>query len=239
MKTTSTILAAVLTTTAFAQSVSDSVNVNQNPNDTLYIEVQEFTTGVIKTLAAADADITDTLTATLNTTAFSVTPPTAAVNATSNDIGDIVPTGTLNSAVQDEYVFNTTIQDAGGLSMTAVTKVKVTPLTMDDIKVDTILVAENSAALTETLSAFVTLPSGSVQQVTGGVTFTIGNVNGQVNPDWTIVNGELVVPANLNYEQVNEYAVEVTATRGNLDFTDTIVVLVTNVNEAPFKVFVK
>lgn len=239
MKKTALILATVSAFAMNAQSLTDSVNVNQNPNDTLYIEVVEFSTGTIKTIAAQDTDINDTLTVTLSTTDFVVTPPTAAVNATSNDIGDITSAVPLNSAIQDEYVFNTTITDAGGLSMSAVTKVKVTPLSITDITPDSVSVAENSVATNVQLGATITLPSGNVQQVTNAVTYTLGNVNGSANPDWSISNSELVIPANLNYEEEDEYAVEVTATRAGQSFTDTIYVSVTNVNEAPFKVFVK
>ena len=112
MKKTALLIATVLSTATFAQTATDSVNTNTNPSDTLLIEVQEFTTGPIATLGGADEDVTDTITVSLSTSDFSVTPATNAINATSDAIGDVVPNVTLDYATQSEYVFNTTLTDA-------------------------------------------------------------------------------------------------------------------------------
>jgi hypothetical protein len=229
--------------TATAQSTTDSVNVNVNPTDTLFIEVDEFSTGTIATIGGADEDGTDTLSVTLSTSDFSVTPSTSGVTASNGDIGGLVPQVTLDYAVQDEYVFNTTITDAGGLSATAVTKVKVNPLPLGDISPDSVQVAENSAATSFALSVERTLPNGTQQTLTSGVQYEILTIDGAAydpaNDPFSISGADLNVGANFNYEVQDVYAVEIKATRGSTDTTDIVYVEITNVNEAPYKIYVK
>jgi len=236
-------LAVALSITAQAQVTTDSVNVNVNPTDTLLIEVDEFSTGAIATIGGADEDGTDTLSVSLSTSDFSVTPATSGVTSANGDIGSLEPNITLDYVVQDEYVFNTTITDAGGLSATAVTKVKVNPLPLGDIKPDSVQVAENSPSALFTLSVERTLPNGSQQTLTSNVTYEILTIDGAAydpaNDPFSISGTDLQVAANMNYEAASIYAVEIKATRGPTDTTDIVYVEITNVNEAPFKIYVK
>ena len=244
MKRTILFAALAATTAASAQSLTDSVNVNVNPTDTLFIEVDEFTTGALATIGGADEDGDDNVTVTLSTSDFSVTPANKDITEADGDIGQLEANVTLDYSVKNEYIFNTTITDAGGLSATAVTKVQVNPLGLGDIKPDTVTVAENDLNSSSfALSTERTLPNGNVQTLTNGVQWEILSVDGVAYDPATApvsINGtDLVVASNLNHEQQSIYAVEVKATRGNKDTTDTVYLVVTNVNESPFKIYVK
>jgi len=244
MKKLTLMALAVASTTAYAQSTTDSVNVNVNPNDTLLIEVNEFATGSIATIGGADEDGDDNVTITLSTSDFSVTPATASITSADGDVGQLEPNVTLDYSVQNEYVFDVTMTDQGGLSATATAKVKVNPLPLGDIKPDTISVAENNPSISIFgLSTERTLPNGNVQTLTNGVQWEILSVDGVAHNPMTdpvsISGTDIVVAPNLNHEQQSVYAVEVNGRRGNTDTTDIIYLVVTNVNESPFKIYVK
>jgi hypothetical protein len=82
----------------------------------------------------------------------------------------------------------------------------------------------------------------------GNVTFEILSVDGTA---YSVVNGaaawpfyitaqnKLEVTAPLNYEEQSQYLIEVKATRGSKTFTKVLKLNVTNVNESPYRIYVK
>ena len=244
----------VASTTTYGQVATDSINANVNPNDTLYMEIYEGETSVIGTLGGADADGSDNVTISLsNTTDFVVTPASANITAADGDIGDISPVAAFDADVQSEYIFNTTLTDAGGLSMTAVTSVKVKRRDIDDIKVDTISVAENSnMVLSATMSAWWTKANGNFKKVNkNNVTLEILSIDGApysvVNgvsttlPIYLVQNDQLQITGSLDHETNEWITVRVKATRNNggQSYEEDIYINVTNVNEVPYKIYVK
>lgn len=243
MKTTITTIAIAVATAGYAQTVTDTVNTNTNPSDTLLIEVDEFTTTSLTEFGVADEDGTDHITLSLSGTdaaAFTLAPDTATVSPTAGTVGELLPQVTLDATAQARYDFTITATDDEGLSAQAQVKVQVNPLSLTDITPDSLTIAENSVGQSVTLSTTVTLPNGNAQQV-GGVSYTLVSVNG-ITPDpnqFSIAGTDLSIGANFDYEQEDLYELEVVADRGNKTLTDMIYVTITNVNESPFKIWVK
>lgn len=242
----------VASTTTYGQVAIDSVNANQNPNDTLYMEVFEGETDPFATIGGTDEDGADNLTITLsNTTDFVLNPASANVTAANGDIGTIAPAQAFDADVQSSYVFNTTIADDDGLSMTAVTKVNVKRRDIIDIKPWSMSIAENTQLVKEfQLVANRLKANGDTAVINNGnVTFEILSVDGSA---YSVVNGaapwpfyitaqtnKLEVTAPLNYEEQSQYLIEVKATRGQKTFTKVLKLNVTNVNESPYRIYVK
>lgn len=242
----------VASTTTYGQSLIDSVNANVNGNDTLYMEVFEGETDPFATIGGTDEDGADNLTITLsNTSDFVLNPASANVTAANGDIGTIAPTAAFDADVQDKYVFNTTITDDDGLAMTAVTKVKVKRRDIIDIKPYSMSVAENTMTVKEfQLIANRLKGNGDTAVINNGnVSFEILSVDGvayslvnNVAP-WPFyigsISNKLEVTAPLNYEEQSQYLIEVKATRGSKTFTKVLKLNVTNVNESPYRIYVK
>tara|TARA_R110000772_G_scaffold205622_1_gene316230 strand:- start:277 stop:1041 length:765 start_codon:yes stop_codon:yes gene_type:complete len=240
--------------TASAQVAIDSINSSVNPNDTLYMEVYEGETSVIGTLGGADRDGSDNLTISLsNTTDFVVTPASANITAADGDIGDISPVVAFDSDVKSEYIFNTTITDAGGLSMTAITSVKVKQRDIDNIKVDTITVAENTTnPYSTTMSAWWTKANGTAKKINktkvtleilsiDGVAYSVVNGVSTTLPIYLVQNDQMQITGALDHETNEWIVVRVKATRNNggQSYEEDIYINVTNVNEVPYKIYVK
>lgn len=241
----------VASTTTYGQSLIDSVNANVNGNDTLYMEVFEGETAPFATIGGTDEDGADNLTITLsNTSDFVLNPASANVTAANGDIGTIAPAVAFDADVQDKYVFNTTITDDDGLSMTAVTKVQVKRRDIIDIKPYSMSLAENTMTVKEfQLTADRLKANGDTAVINNGnVDFEILSVDGVA---YSLVNNvapwpfyissvnKLEVTAPLNYEEQSQYLIEVKATRGSNTFTKVLKLNVTNVNESPYRIYVK
>ena len=241
----------VASTTTYGQSLIDSVNANVNGNDTLYMEVFEGETDPFATIGGTDEDGADNLTITLsNTSDFVLSPASANVTAANGDIGTIAPAVAFDADVQDKYVFNTTITDDDGLAMTAVTKVQVKRRDIIDIKPYSMSVAENTMTVKEfQLTANRLKANGDTAVIgNGNVDFDILSVDGVA---YSLVNNvapwpfyissvnKLEVTAPLNYEEQSQYLIEVKATRGSNTFTKVLKLNVTNVNESPYRIYVK
>ena len=241
----------VASTTTYGQSLIDSVNANVNGNDTLYMEVFEGETDPFATIGGTDEDGADNLTITLsNTSDFVLSPASANVTAANGDIGTIAPAVAFDADVQDKYVFNTTITDDDGLAMTAVTKVQVKRRDIIDIKPYSMSVAENTMTVKEfQLIANRLKANGDTAVIgNGNVDFDILSVDGVA---YSLVNNvapwpfyissvnKLEVTAPLNYEEQSQYLIEVKATRGSNTFTKVLKLNVTNVNESPYRIYVK
>ena len=243
--------------TASAQVAIDSINVNVNPNDTLFMEIFEGETSVIGTLGGADVDGADNLTISLsNTTDFVVTPASANITAADGDIGDISPVVAFDADVQSEYVFTTTLTDAGGLSASAITSVKVRRRGIVDIKPNAFTLAENvmTPSIFPMEARRVKANGDSVVLNANSVSYEILSVDGTAytttangTAPWPFYIGSnpvtgldhIIVTAPLNYEDQTQYLVEVKATRGNKTYTEVLKLNVTNVNEVPYKIYVK
>lgn len=245
----------VATTTTYAQNEIDSVNANVNPSDILYIEVEDGETAAFATIGGSDEDGSDNLTVTFDGvgSAFQMSPASANVTSANGDIGQIQPVAALDADVKDEYLFNTTITDAGGLDMVVATKVVVMRKDIDDIKVDTITVAENAMVpYSATMSAWWTKSNGTTKQINKNkVTLEIVSIDGT---PYSLVNGvsttlpiyfangdQLEITGPLDHESNEWITVRVKATRnsGGQSYEEDIYINVTNVNENPFRIYVK
>jgi len=245
----------VATTTTYAQNEIDSVNANVNPSDILYIEVEDGETAAFATIGGSDEDGSDNLTVTFDGvgSAFQMSPASANVTSNDGDIGQIEPVAALDADVKDEYLFNTTITDAGGLDMVVATKVVVKRKDIDDIKVDTITIAENSMnPYSTTMSAWWTKNNGTAKKVNKNkVTLEILSIDGTpysvVNgvsttlPIYLVQNDQLQITGSLDHESNEWITVRVKATRNNnsQSYEEDIYINVTNVNENPFRIYVK
>ena len=180
------------TTTTYAQNEIDSINANQNPNDILYFEVDDGETDPFATLGGSDEDGADNLTISFDGvgSAFIVSPASANVTSANGDIGQIEPVSAMDADTKDEYLFNTTITDAGGLDMVVATKVVVRRKDIDDIKVDTVTIAENSTVpISGTMSAWWTKNNGTTKKVNKNkVTLEILSIDGAPYINVTNVN---------------------------------------------------
>jgi hypothetical protein len=245
----------VASTTTYGQSLIDSVNVNQNANDTLYMEIDDGETAGFATIGGNDEDGSDVLTITFDGvgSAFQMTPASASITAADGDIGQIEPVGVIDADTKENYIFNTTITDAGGLDMVVATKVHVNRRPIDNIKVDTITIAENSTApLSTTMSAWWTKANGNFKKVNKNkVTLEILSIDGA---PYSVVNGvsttlpiyltqqdQMQITAPLDHEKNEWITVRVKATRinGGQSYEEDIYINVTNVNENPFRIYVK
>ncbi len=245
----------VATTTTYAQNEIDSVNANVNPTDILYIEVDDGETAAFATIGGSDEDGADNLTVTFDGvgSAFQMSPASANVTSANGDIGQIEPVAALDADTKDEYLFNTTITDAGGLDMVVATKVVVKRKDIDDIQVDTVTVAENSQLVfSTTMSAWWTRGNGVAKKVNKNkVTLEILSIDGTpysvVNgvsttlPIYLVQNDQLQITGALDHEKNEWITVRVKATRNNggQSYEEDIYVNVTNVNENPFRIYVK
>tara|TARA_R100000544_G_scaffold37190_1_gene27725 strand:+ start:10003 stop:10770 length:768 start_codon:yes stop_codon:yes gene_type:complete len=245
----------VATTTTYAQNEIDSINSNVNPSDILYFEVEDGETDPFATLGGSDEDGADNLTISFDGvgSAFTMTPASANVTSANGDIGQIEPVNAMDADTKDEYLFNTTITDAGGLDMTVATRVVVKRKDIDDIQVDTVIVPENSnLVMTTTMSAWWTKNNNTAKKINKNkVTLEILSIDGTpysvVNgvsttlPIYLVQNDQLQITAPLDHEKNEWVVVKVKATRNSSgqSYEEDIYINVTNVNENPFRIYVK
>ena len=237
MKKVLTISAALVSLGAFAQTTTNSVNTNTNPNDTLLVVVTENQTGALATLGGEDTDGNDVLTLALSGTdasLFAVTPASGSVAVGGTDIGDLTSTATFNVDVKSQYNFSVSATDAGGLTTGAIpVVVKVQAASIDSLT-SQVHVAENTTGgaswpLTAYLSNGNTTQGGQwvLNNPPSGFTLTQNNV--------LTMNASVV----LDHETTPYYDVNVTMSRGQATITQDVRVFVDNVNETPFRIYVK
>lgn len=200
------------------------------------LEVSEVTTNgsVIGSVTATDPDVADTLT-------YSITGGTGvgifAINATTGAVS-VSNAAAINYEAQASYTLNIRVTDNGTPALFEDVVVTVDVLNVPENTAPSLAVlgplsvAENAANGTVIGTASATDPDGNTisYTITGGNTDNIFAINASTG--MIRVNSNV----NLNYEWDNSYTLTITATDngfGNLTHSRSVLVNVTNVNEAP------
>ena len=241
-------LFALLSFQGFAQ-VDTSYVGNGSANDTIRISVEEGTpTAPIKSIYVKDQDRPDTLTISLSGTdaaAFSINNTPGILSTTADSVaGTLESTVNFDANSQDRYVVNLTATDKGGLSFTAPMSITVVPAGLDSVSLDVYSFIENTTP-TFTPTAY-RLNGGTNNWVAlNGVSWVLNSItpnNGSAaGTEFSIVNGNIEGDFNktFDFETVNEWTLNVTATRKGVTSNVDFVIAVGDVNEIPFGIGVK
>ncbi|WP_346187115.1 cadherin domain-containing protein [Rubritalea halochordaticola] len=178
----------------------------------------------VATMTSSDVDMADTISYAITA---GNTGDAFTIDANS---GAITTAAALDFETTANYTLSVTGTDSGGLSDTATVTVTVTDSNEAPVANDASgSVAENTAA-----GAGVTTVTATDPDAGDIVNFAIiaGNTGGAFVIDAN--TGAITTTAPLNHESVSQYNLTVTATdSGGLSDTATVIVTVTNVNEAP------
>lgn len=241
-------LFALLSFQGFAQ-VDTSYVGNGSANDTIRISVGEGTpTAPIKSIYVKDQDRPDTLTISLSGTdaaAFSINNTPGILSTTADSVaGTLESTVNFDANSQDRYVVNLTATDKGGLSFTAPMSITVVPAGLDSVSLDVYTFVENGTP-TFTPTAYRLnggtnnwIPLNGVSWVLNSITPNAGVAAGT---EFSIVNGKIEgdLSKTFDFETVNEWTLNVTATRKGVSSNVDFVIAVGDANEIPFGIGVK
>ncbi|MFZ9520009.1 MAG: cadherin domain-containing protein [Silvanigrellaceae bacterium] len=208
------------TNKSFIISVS---NVNEAPNNITLsatsIAENNVIGATVATLATTDVDASNTFTYALSGTdaaAFTLSGSTLSAAAAFN----------FESKASYSIILTTT--DQGGLNFQKAFTISITNMneTPTDISLSSASVAENSAAVT-------TVGTFSTTDPDAGNTFTY-TLAGTDAASFSLIGNTLSTASSFNYESKSSYSISITTRdQGNLQFTKTFIISITNVNEAP------
>jgi hypothetical protein len=241
-------LFALMSFQGFAQVDTNYVG-NGSANDTIRISIGEGTpTAPIKSIYVKDQDRPDTLTISLSgadAATFSINNTPGILSTTADSVaGTLESTTNFDANSQDKYVVNLTATDKGGLSFTAPMSITVLPAALDSISLDVYTFTENT---TPTFTPNVYRQNGGQNNwiPLNGVTYVLNSItpNNGVSDgtEFSIVNGKIEgnLSKTFDFEAVNEWTLNVTATRKGQSVTENFVVSVDDANEIPFGIGVK
>jgi len=222
---------------------------NGSANDTIRISINEGVPAApIKSIYVKDQDRPDTLTISLSgadAATFSINNTPGILSTTADSIAGVLEsTNDFDADAKDKYVVNLVATDKGGLSFTAPTVVNVTPAAIDSIGLDVYTFSENTTPTFTPTSYRGSGASGNLVALSG-VTYTINSItpnNGvAAGTEFSIVSGKIEgdLSKTFDFENVNEWVLNVTATRKNKSLTQDLTISVDDINEIPFGIGVK
>ena len=227
----------------------DTTYVGQgSTNDTIRISINEGTpTTSIKSIYVGDQDRPDTLTISLSGTdasSFSINNTPSVLATTADSIaGTLESTVNFDANTQDKYVINLTATDKGGLSYTAPMSITVLPTPLDSISLDKYTFVENT---TPTFTPDVYRNNGGNNWVAlSGVSYVLNSITPNsgtaTGNEFSIVSGKIEgnLSKTFDFEEVNEWVLNITATRKGKSITKDFTISVDDVNEIPFGIGVK
>lgn len=246
-KTIFSTLFALMSLQGFAQV--DTTYVGQgSTNDTIRISINEgIPAASIKSIYVGDQDRPDTLTISLSgadASSFSINNTPGIFGTAADTIaGTLESTVNFDANTKDRYAINLTATDKGGLTYTAPMTITVLPTPLDSMSLDVYSFLENT---TPTLTPNVYRNNGGnnwvalngVSYVLNSITSSSGTASGN---EFSIVNGKIEGNSSktFNFEEVDEWVLNVTATRKGQSITKNFTIQVDDVNEAPFGIGVK
>lgn len=245
MKTKFTIIATIVSFSAFAQGTS--VNANTNPTDHIAFSVSENQTTNLKTFGAKDGDGADNITLTLTGTdaaSFVINPGSANITAANGDVGSLeLASGlTFDVDVQDTYEFNVTATDASGLAFTAPVVLSVEASAIDSIVPYHNYIDENVTGV-HTFPLSIRLDNGSTNNGGQWTLNSVVDASGSPVTGFSINNQkDLVLDADvvtLDADANDLYTANISVVRGNATITQDVLVHVRNLNESPYEIYVK